>query len=147
MRGVTFVEHSDKRLGPDMSLLSCALDDTQSMCGPYTGDTLCTQALPLACYKDGANPKPQTLAKANINDANFVGGQVRATEPVAGNRFATIGDADAFCVSKFGPQWRVLTYQEGGGGVVISASQIPARTRLWIDIRDQPRARCWDRPQ
>jgi hypothetical protein len=146
IRGVTFVEHSDKRLGPDMSLLSCATDETQSMCGPYTGDTLCSDQLPLACYKDGTAAKPDNIAKAEINDANFVAGEVRGTEPIAGSSFKTICEADRYCASTFGSGWRVLTYQEGGGGVVISRSKIEPKTRLWIDIRDQPRARCWDRP-
>jgi hypothetical protein len=145
-QGVTFSEHSDKSLGPDLSVLACALDETQSHCGPYSGDTLCTTALPMACYKDGQASKPADLAKAGLNDAAFVGGQVRTTTPVAAAQFPTRVAADAFCVSQFGAGWRVLSYQEGGGGTVISRSVIAPRTRLWIDIADQPRGRCWDRP-
>jgi hypothetical protein len=145
VQGVTFAEASDKPLGPNYSVLSCAGDDTQSHCGPYSGDTLCTTELPVACYRDGTNPKPEVVMPG-VNLAAFVGGDVRPSKPVAAAQFATRQDADAFCAAEFGAGYRVLSYQEGGGGSVISKGQMPARTRLWIDIRDQPRGRCWDRP-
>jgi hypothetical protein len=64
VQGVTFAEYSDKPLGPNVSILSCANDDTQSHCGPYSGDTLCSTPLPIACYKDGTSQKPGGLAAA-----------------------------------------------------------------------------------
>jgi hypothetical protein len=145
-QGVTFAEASDKPLGPDYSVLSCAGDETQSYCGPYSGDTACTTRLPIACYRDGANPKPANLTDKWVNPAAFVGGTVRPSRPVAAGDFPTRQDADRFCASQFGAGFRVLSYQEGGGGVVVSQSQVPAKTRLWVDIGDQPRGRCWDRP-
>lgn len=146
VQGVTFSELSAKSSEPALSVLACAVDETQSHCGPYSGDTLCTTQLPVACYKDGSSLKPDNLSKAGLNDAAFVGGEVRPSISVAASQFRTRGAADAFCVSQFGIGWRVLSYQEGGGGVVISRSTIAPRTRLWIDIADQPRGRCWDRP-
>ena len=146
-RGVTFVELSDKPMGAEVSVLACSLDMTQNLCGPTQGDVACDQALPVACYRDGTASKPEGLKESFLNDATFVGGEVRATPPVPGERFQTLEDASRFCADRFGEGWRVLSYQEGGGAVVISRSRIPARTRLWIDIRDQPRARCWDRPE
>jgi hypothetical protein len=146
IQGVTFAESSDKPLGPDVSVLGCAIDETQGFCGPYSGDTLCSKPLPVACFQDGTNPKPAGLREASINDAAFVGGQVRPSSPVAASKFKTRSEVDSFCAREFGEGFRVLSYQEGGGGMVISRSQIAPRTRLWIDIADQPRGRCWDRP-
>jgi hypothetical protein len=145
-RGVTFSEVSTKPAGPDISVLGCSIDESQSFCGPYQGDMACDQALPLACYKDGTQPKPEGLREVFVNDATFVGGEVRATTPVPGRQFKTLEDANAFCVATFGEGWRTLSYQEGGGAVVTSRSKIAPRTRVWIDIRDQPWGRCWDRP-
>jgi hypothetical protein len=147
VRGVTFSELSHKPMGADVSVLSCALDPTQGLCGPRQGDTACTARLPLACYRDGTGQKPPGLAEMGLSDANFVGGEVRPSEPVAGARFATLAAANAFCARQFGEGWRVLRYQEGGGATVISRSRIPAGARLWVDIPDQPRGRCWDRPE
>jgi hypothetical protein len=144
--GVTLVEYSDKPLGPDMSLLACAKDKTQSFCDPYTGDTTCETALPLACYKDGSSVAPKDLVVSGYAEASFVGGEVKPSQPIAGAQFSTRAQADAFCARQFGAGWRILSYQDGSGGYVSSRSTIAPRTRLWIDIKDQPRGRCWDRP-
>lgn len=145
VRGVTFSEHAAKPLGADISVLSCSLDDTQRMCGPFQGDTPCTQSLPLACYRDGNATKPANMDASNMDEAKFVPGEVRLTEPVRGDTLETREEADKLCADRFGPAFRVLRYQEGGGGIVISRSQIPAGARAWIEIRDQPRATCWSR--
>ena len=72
-------------------------------------------------------------------------GKVRASVPVRGDQFAHLGDANAFCQQRFGPEWRVLSYHEGGGGQVISRSKIVPLTRLLVNIRDQQYGNCWDR--
>jgi hypothetical protein len=145
-KGVTLVEFSDKPLGPDVSYLACAKDMTQSFCDPYSGDTPCSTALPLACYKEGNNSIPQNFTVSGYSDSSFVGGEVKPSAPVTGNQFKTRIEADAFCASQFGTGWRILSYQDGNGGYVSSRSRIAPKTRLWIDIKDQPRGRCWDRP-
>lgn len=145
VRGVTFSEHASKPLGPDISVLSCSLDDTQRMCGPFQGDTPCSQSLPLACYRDGNAAKPPNMDDNNMDEAKFVPGEVRLTEPVQGDTLETREEAEKLCADRFGPGFRMLRYQEGGGGIVISRSQIPAGARAWIEIRDQPRATCWSR--
>jgi hypothetical protein len=145
-RGVTFVEFSDKPLGADMSYLACAKDMTQSFCDPYAGDTSCSTALPLACYKDGTSTMPASFTVSGYSESSFVGGEVKPSAPVRGDRFQTRIEADAFCAGQFGVGWRVLSYQDGSGGFISSNSRIAPRTKLWIDIKDQPRGRCWDRP-
>lgn len=151
IRGVTFVEHSGKPLGPDVSVLACMADPGQSACDPFSGDTLCTTALPLACYKPGNRPMPETVKQSGIAGSfmedSFNGGQVMLTEPVAAARFKTRVEADAFCSRQFGEGTRVLQYADGTAAAVVSMSPIPIRTRVWVDIADQPRGRCWDRPQ
>lgn len=145
VRGVTFTEHTAKPLGPDISVLSCSVDSTQRMCGPYQGDTPCSQSLPLACYRDGTAAKPAGLEASNIDEAKFVPGEVRLTEPVQGDTLETREEAEKLCADRFGPGFRMLRYQEGGGSMVVSRSQIAPGTRAWIEIRDQPRATCWSR--
>jgi hypothetical protein len=145
-RGVTFVEHSDKMLGEDVSFLSCSSDPTQSSCDPFSGDTLCTSALPLACFKAGNQAKPERL-KALSQGSYFNSGQVQLTSPIAGSTFKTRLEADEFCASQFGQGWRVLQYADGTAASVVTVSQIAPRTRAWVEIGDQPRGRCWDRPK
>jgi hypothetical protein len=69
------------------------------------------------------------------------------TEPVAASRFATIAEANAFCSARFGREWRVADFMEGGRGFVFTATarQQVASQRAWVDIRDQPYGACWRR--
>lgn len=145
VRGVTFVEHSDKPLGTDISLLSCSGDPTLNTCDPFSGDTLCTAQLPLACFQSGNLARPESLATLSWGNS-FNGGQVKVTEPIRAARFKTRLEADAFCASQFGQGWRVLQYADGTAAAVVSQSPIAPRTRVWVEISDQPRGRCWDRP-
>jgi hypothetical protein len=144
-QGVTLIEHSDKPLGPNVSVLQCSSDVTQSSCGPFSGDTACSAALPIACYKTGTAPIPTSIADSKMPAGSYVGGQVKLSQPTPADRFATRIAADAYCAEQFGQAWRVLRYGEGSGSMVISNSQISARTRAWVDITDQPLGRCWDR--
>jgi hypothetical protein len=75
----------------------------------------------------------------------FVNGEVRLTKPVRGDSFKELADANRYCAAQFGEGWRVLSNHEGGGGTVISLSNIAPRSRAWVDIRDQRYANCWDR--
>jgi hypothetical protein len=145
VRGVTFVEHSDKPLGADISLLSCSSDPTQKTCDPFSGDTLCTAQLPLACFQSGNLARPERLATLGWG-SSFNGGQVKVTEPISASNFKTRVDADAFCAAQFGQGWRVLQYADGTAAAVVTQSTIAPRTRVWVEISDQPRGRCWDRP-
>jgi hypothetical protein len=114
VQGLTFAEHAAKPAGPDISVLSCSLDDTQHMCGPTQGDTPCSQSLPLACYREGGAAKPPDLTAAGLDEAKFVPGAVRLSTPVRGDTLATREEADARCAAEFGAGYRVLRYQEAG---------------------------------
>lgn len=144
-KGATFSEHRNKVLGPDISSLGCISDLTQHGCDPFAGDHVCTTALPLACYIEGNRPAPPGLEAKRVRPTTFVGGEVRLTEPLAAAQFARLADADKACAARFGAEWRVLSYHEGGGGNVLSFSKIAPRSRAWINIRDQQYGNCWDR--
>ena len=143
--GVTFAENRFKRLGPELSWLSCGGDLSQSQCNPRTGDQSCSLPSPVACYRDGTRVAPQDLWQKGIAPTSFVAGEVRMSAPVRGDSFAHLGDANAFCQAQFGRQWRVLSYHEGGGGAVASFSRIAPLSRGLVNIRDQQYANCWDR--
>lgn len=145
-RGVTYREERIKRAGPELSWLSCNLDRAQDGCNPMTGDQLCSVPTPLGCYRSG-NRKPDVarLKRAGMVVDSFAGGEVRMTEAVPGERFATVEAANAFCRLNFGQEWRVLSYHEGGAGGIITYSRIAPKSRMWVDIRDGRLANCWDR--
>jgi hypothetical protein len=145
-RGMTFSESSMKPFGDDVSFLGCSGDVNNGICDPYGGDTLCSTEMPVACYKPGELPMPDLVNADPATARAYVGGEVRASPAVPGAQFATSAAASAYCATTFGPGWRVLSYREAGGGGVIARGTIPAKTRLWVDISDQPRANCWGRP-
>jgi hypothetical protein len=147
-RGVTFAENHSKMAGPDVSWLSCNNDQSLPGCDPLSGDQVCSIPTPLGCYRPGTRKPDRRLMKSvGPYIDTFAGGEIRITEPVPGNQFATLDQANAFCRQHFGDDWRVLSYHEGGAGGLITYSKIASKTRLWIDIRDQRRANCWDRNQ
>ncbi|WP_310532722.1 hypothetical protein [Novosphingobium sp.] len=144
-KGTTLSEHRIKTLGEGVSWLSCGADQSQRTCDPFAGDRLCSAPGPLACYRDGGKVAPQAMWENGMRPTSFVGGEVRLTPPVRGDRFAHLGDANAFCQQQFGREWRVLSYHEGGGGDVVSYSRIAPLTRALVNIRDQQYGNCWDR--
>jgi hypothetical protein len=144
-RGLTLHEFRVKQFGNDISILTCGDDKTQSMCDPFAGDLLCSESAAVACYKAGTQTAPPALRKNPYLFRFFVNGEVRLTDPVRGNQFATLAEANQYCAARFGPAWRMLSYQEGGGGNVVSRSAIQPRSRAWVDIRNQRYGNCWDR--
>lgn len=144
-RGVTFTEHRLKPMGKDVSWMGCMIDHSQRSCDPLAGDRLCSAPGPIACYHDGGRTAPAALADIGLADTAFIGGNVRLTAPVRGDRFARLAEANRFCATSFGKGWRVLSYHEGGGGQVVSYSDIAPSTRALVNIRDQQYANCWDR--
>ncbi len=147
-RGVTLSESHIKLAGPDVSWLSCNLDRSLAGCDPLSGDQVCSVPTPLGCYRPGTRKPDRGLLKSvGAHIESLIGGEDRITQPVPGDQFAGLEDANAFCRKNFGDEWRVLSYHEAGASGLISYSKIPPKSRLWIDIRDQRRANCWDRNQ
>ncbi|MFN3859241.1 MAG: hypothetical protein ACK4RV_15980 [Caulobacter sp.] len=143
-KGATYAPVDDPA-NPRLVVLACTLLKEDHACGPFTGDTDCDTELPLACFKGGEEPYPRAGGKAA--PAAWTGGRIRGTEPVRGSRFATIGEANAFCAGRFGQGWRVLRQQDGARANAMTGygSSAEFRPRAWADIVDQPHATCWRR--
>lgn len=118
-------------------------------CDPITGDQACEAALPLLCYRDRDLPAPKGVPKmqAELMTRSWSGGEVAATAPVAGTRFATIAEADRHCAHSFGKDWRVAEWHLGGRGWGFSARDGGRRFagRYWVDIRGASYGTCWRR--
>ena len=120
-----------------------------NQCDPYEGDTDCNAELPVLCFYDANLPKPSTLVIPN-NYHEWSGGIVATTERVAGNSFASIQEANTFCVSYFGEDWRVAEHHDGSSiGWYFKAYGNVGDTwnehypRLWVHVSDQPNGTCW----
>jgi hypothetical protein len=143
-RGTSLSEFRTKFISPDVSVLACFMDKTQAPCNPFQGDQLCTASLPMACYKEGQR-NPDGLKKAGFPGEMGAGGEVRQSRKVPGNQFATLNDANQFCAAEHGAGWRVLDFHDGASGNIATYSDIAPKTRLWINVRGQRYANCWDR--
>lgn len=149
IKGTTFSERHLSFLKEGRSFLSCENGDNIQICDPHRGDYSCDMRLPLACYKPGTRSiegfiDPESLGLyQTFNPDLFVGGEVKLTEPVVGNRFETRGDANKFCFQNFGSDWRPLTFHEAGRSFVASWSNVPDGSRVWIDVYGSPHANCW----
>ena len=127
-----------------LNLMSCNFDLTQEHCDAMAGDTPCSAQLPLACYRDGARQPPTGIPVAQLRiEANFSGGEIRLTKPVAGEDLATRDDANAHCARSFGEGWSVLDHHVAGGDLALTHSDLPHGARAWVDIRTSPNATCW----
>ena len=150
--GISFCQNPLERHGTTMSVdsrgfgkdgvdvLQCNYDPNQRPCDPVLGDTLCTSAVPLGCYKDGNGPMPENPL---FNPNFFIGGEVKATPPIIGETLSSITAADETCAENFGEGWRTLSYHESGGGNVIAYMNAVPHMRMWVDVKDNPSASCW----
>ncbi len=118
----------------------------QHLCDPYVGDTPCATRLPVSCIRPMSAPIPRPL-KRHFASSLWSGGRLAFTEPTPGSRFATIGDVDAFCASRFGVDWRAAELHDGTHNTGIAGYGDPAIVpgRAWVDIIGQPYATCWAR--
>jgi len=146
-RGLTLTTHRSATSGStELTALTCNADVTQEVCNPYYGDSICSEKLPLACFQDLSIPYPEN----DVVNIRFVdkwsGGKVAYTQPVAGNAFSSIDKANEYCSQKFGPDWRVVSWHDGGSSDVLAYNyEGTASGRAWVDIGDQPDATCWSR--
>jgi hypothetical protein len=120
-----------------------------SQCEPYVGDTKCKAELPVLCFREADLDKPALLPTPSIYHS-WSGGIVATTDPVRGDSFKTIRDANQFCADNFGDGWRVAEHHDGWGWYYWAYGNVgikfnDAYRRFWIDINDQPRATCWHR--
>jgi hypothetical protein len=120
-----------------------------NQCDPYSGDTPCSAELPVLCFRDSGFEQPALLPTPSMYH-QWSGGIVATTDPVRGNSFNTIQDANQFCADNFGYGWRVAEFHEGWGWYFWAYGNVgrmfnDAYRRFWVDINDQPNGTCWSR--
>jgi len=140
-KGTTLGVDSTGIASGDMILLGCNSDPNQKICDPHAGDNLCSTEVPLGCYREG-NAPPMNIENYFLQ-SKYVGGSIEVTKPVAGDKFGSLMEASEFCAKSLGPDWRVLSYHEGGGQVILAHGDLTPKTRMWVDVKDYPAANCW----
>ncbi|PHR60625.1 MAG: hypothetical protein COA43_05590 [Robiginitomaculum sp.] len=143
-KGLTF---SVSEYSPDsvtgIAVLVCSeLDGQTESCNPYQGDQLCSIALPVLCFQDVNALAPAPLK----NTKSWSGGIIATTPPIAANTFKTIANANAYCATQFGKNWRVANFHDGGGWGLQAYGNIGTlKKHVWIDIKSQKQGTCWGR--
>lgn len=147
--GYTMGLTADDRLAPGTVLASChglpqGLDSPHAgSCNPYTGDTSCERALPVLCVRKDESAAPGGFPYDFYN--GWAEGHLAATAPVIGASLHGVEEADALCREQLGEGFRMAEHHDAGGGwgLVGWDDGLPAGTRLWTRINDQP-GNCWD---
>ncbi|MES2933358.1 MAG: hypothetical protein V4805_07715 [Pseudomonadota bacterium] len=135
-RGMTWKLYDKAEVQKGLVLVGC------NGCDAYRGDTTCDTQLPLLCLKKDGSPNPPNIA-SDTKGRSWVGGSVMASRPVAGNRFATIAQANQYCEQTIGKGGRVAEHHDGFGDWSFYAKgQLPKETKFWVNIQGQP-ANCW----
>ncbi len=118
----------------------------------YQGDTLPSVALPILCIRIDGSPVPPDLAPNLVYNDGWAPGHVAASQPVQGAYLTSIAAADAICSSEFGPGWRMTEFHDGRWGPNLTSQgqwnfwsngPLPANTRFWVRINNQP-ANPWN---
>ena len=151
-KGLTYTELKTGYDSKDeFLLLTCDQELKARTCNPVYGDTLCTEARPVACYQDNGRPSPKLSAdippyEKDKIQKHWIGGDLKFTPAIRGDSFETLSDVNQYCTQSFGSGWRVLSYHDGGTKAVVTPrSANGPETRVWLDIKDQPRGTCWAR--
>lgn len=116
----------------------------------YTGDTDITTALPVLCLKIDNSAAPTGITPNFY--AGWARGTVAASNPIRGTRLTSRTVADNVCANTFGAGWRMAEFHDGrygpnlessGGWSYWAKGEVPAGTRFWTAINDQP-ANPWN---
>lgn len=117
---------------------------------PYSGDTPATANLPVLCLNVDNSGVPAGFVPDFYN--GWARGSVALTPPVSGTQLTSPAAADAICSTNFGGGWRMAEFHDGRFGANLSSSggwsfsafgALPAGTRFWTAINDQP-ANPWN---
>lgn len=123
--------------------LSCVDGEGENSCDPHSGDTLCTSALPLACFKPGDDPITEPFARTKMHP-KWTGGRIQFTAPIVGSSLTKGEQAHAFCRSEFGDGFRAATHQERSQSLhYIAKGTPPPAGRAWIQAKTEPYGNCW----
>ncbi|CAK9045252.1 Transcriptional regulatory protein DegU (Protease production enhancer protein), partial [Durusdinium trenchii] len=111
-----------------VSLLTAYCTNSPDMngrhCDPFVGDTPCAAELPMICYRPGRLPYPgraDGVQAEAMRELFWSGGDFALTSAIAGERFETIDDANAYCRAEFGDDWRVADFHLAPQGYRFSA--------------------------
>ena len=129
---------------PNHIKMRCMKESFEDHCDPYKGDTLCSQSLPLACFKTGRDPLPDHL-KSDILGLTWTGGEIKFTPPIRGDTFSNQNSVHQFCATTFDDNYRAATHQEGAGNIEYLAKSDNTQIRqAWVHAKTEPYGNCWD---
>lgn len=116
-------------------------------CDPYTGDTLCTVALPVLCRHAlllEQQAKVVKSADAALRD-RIIALEYSSTSPIAGTALRAQQAGDAACEAQMGSGWRMAEHHDidSGWGAIGKAGRLTKNSRYWVAINDQS-GNCWD---
>lgn len=115
---------------------------TDAQTNPYNGDTPAAAVLPVLCLNVDNSAVPAGITPDFYN--GWARGSLALTPPVPGSQLTSPGAANALCAANFGPAWRMAEFHDGGGGWSYwGFGTLPAGTRFWTAINDQP-ANPWN---
>ncbi|MFG3685497.1 S8 family peptidase [Micromonospora sp. NPDC047740] len=108
---------------------------------PYAGDTAVDQPRAILCLLVDGRPKPPDV----VTDAysGWAAGAVQVTPQIPGLVLTSQAQGDTICAETFGAGWRLAEFHDGGGWTFWASGAIPAGTRFWTAINDQP-ANPWN---
>lgn len=134
-RGMTWSKHShNSTRGTDH--VGCG-----TACDAYAGDTLCSNYLPVLCFKPDGAPNPGITTDFYNG---WTGGHIGLTLPVQGSVLTSLAVANQLCQHYFGPGYRMAEFHDGGGGWNWHAfANVSPNLRFWTYINDSP-ANCWN---
>ena len=123
---------------------------SDAVTNPYNGDTPANAVLPVLCLRvTGALP-PANVVPDFYNGWSL--GNLNIAAPVAGTQLTGSGAGDTLCSGTFGAGWRMAEFHDGHYGPNLTATggwsywgfgALPAGTRFWTFINDQP-ANPWN---
>lgn len=122
-------------------------------CDSERGDTLCTRALPVLCFKPGERrvrapvvvdaPSGRVTAPPPAAQA-----QLGASAALRGERLASRQSGTQACVEALGAGWRMASVNDSASWAPQAqrhASLSERAGRLWV-ATEEPRGNCWDEP-
>lgn len=113
-----------------------------SGCNPYTGDTSCSNYLPILCYKYDGSPVPIGITPSFYNGWKY--GHIAVTLPVLGSTLTSLAAANQICQNYFGAGYEIAEFHHNWGAWYWWAyGNVRNDYRFWTYINDQP-ANCWN---
>lgn len=113
--------------------------------GDYAGNLSCRESRPIPCIDDQNLKAPEAFTE--FTNGLWSGGYIKFTEAVAGNRFKTEDEVDAFCAAKFGDAYRSVNMKDGmWQGSIVGYGEYPeGYDEFWVSIKDSSHQNCWSK--